>query len=231
MSGRGVHPRARRAFAAGHAPETGRPRRRPAPLELEVERRAEVLEAALELMSERGIAGASLRALAQKLGMQQPSLYHYFRSKEELVDRVVLYCAEKMVESVQVKELPELPLERLPAFVVERTFELWQTERHVRFTRFLFVVAIESPARRAAIESVFRERIYGPSSEALLQAFGGRGDALRIVSSLRMLTNALELTLLQERVLFGRAAPSEDTRRFAKAMADAVRRLLVLETR
>ncbi len=44
-------------------------------------RREEILEAALELIAEHGVAGASLRMLAKELGMSQPSLYHYFPSK------------------------------------------------------------------------------------------------------------------------------------------------------
>ena len=62
-------------------------------------RREEVLETALTLVSEQGVAGASLRKLATELGISQPSLYHYFASKEALVSAVVEYCADKMLAS------------------------------------------------------------------------------------------------------------------------------------
>src|SRR3954465_8730409 len=62
-------------------------------------RREEVLETALTLVSEHGVAGASLRKLAAELGMSQPSLYHYFPSKDALVSAVVEYCADKMLAS------------------------------------------------------------------------------------------------------------------------------------
>ena len=39
------------------------------------ERHREVLRVAMHLFAERGYAGASLRELARRLGMQQPSLY------------------------------------------------------------------------------------------------------------------------------------------------------------
>src|SRR6478736_4245223 len=64
----------------------------------ESSRREAVLEGALELVSNHGIAGMSLRMLARKLGMQQPSLDHYFASKDALVDQLVEHCAAKMVE-------------------------------------------------------------------------------------------------------------------------------------
>ena len=52
-------------------------------------RRREVLAAALELLADEGYAGASLRKVAAKVGIAQPSLYHYFRTKEEIVEQVL----------------------------------------------------------------------------------------------------------------------------------------------
>ena len=48
--------------------------------------RAEILEAAWELMRENGVAGLSLRDLGQKVGMRAQSLYSYFDSKDALYD-------------------------------------------------------------------------------------------------------------------------------------------------
>jgi len=48
--------------------------------------RAEILEAARELMREHGVAGVSLRDLGQKVGMRAQSLYSYFDSKDALYD-------------------------------------------------------------------------------------------------------------------------------------------------
>ena len=48
--------------------------------------RAEILEAAWELMREHGVAGLSLRDLGQNVGMRAQSLYSYFDSKEAIYD-------------------------------------------------------------------------------------------------------------------------------------------------
>lgn len=48
--------------------------------------RAEILEAAQELMREHGVAGLSLRDLGQKVGMRAQSLYSYFDSKDAIYD-------------------------------------------------------------------------------------------------------------------------------------------------
>jgi AcrR family transcriptional regulator len=47
--------------------------------------RAGILAAAAELFRERGYRAATLEELAQKVGVSKPTLYGYFRSKEELL--------------------------------------------------------------------------------------------------------------------------------------------------
>jgi AcrR family transcriptional regulator len=60
------------------------PRSRTTPLSLDA-----VLQAAVEVADERGVAAVSMRAVAQRLGVQAMSLYHYVHSKDEIIDALV----------------------------------------------------------------------------------------------------------------------------------------------
>jgi AcrR family transcriptional regulator len=53
------------------------------------ERRDEILRVALHLFATQGIEGTGLREIAKRIGVSQPALYHYFASKEALVDAVL----------------------------------------------------------------------------------------------------------------------------------------------
>ena len=53
------------------------------------ERRQDILEAALALFAERGYRGASLATIAEKVGLTQQGLLHYFPSKERLLAEVL----------------------------------------------------------------------------------------------------------------------------------------------
>ncbi|NUL23076.1 TetR/AcrR family transcriptional regulator [Streptomyces lunaelactis] len=53
------------------------------------ERRAEILRAALEVIAERGYRGASLGAVAGRVGLTQQGLLHYFPTKEALLVAVL----------------------------------------------------------------------------------------------------------------------------------------------
>lgn len=48
-------------------------------------RRDAIVRAAIEVIAERGYRGASLAAVAEKVGLTQQGLLHYFRSKEDLL--------------------------------------------------------------------------------------------------------------------------------------------------
>ncbi|MET9489594.1 TetR/AcrR family transcriptional regulator [Nocardia sp. NPDC006630] len=49
------------------------------------DRRETILRAAMEVIAERGYRGASLAAVAERVGLTQPGLLHYFPSKELLL--------------------------------------------------------------------------------------------------------------------------------------------------
>ncbi|MEV7868347.1 TetR/AcrR family transcriptional regulator [Streptomyces sp. NPDC088124] len=53
------------------------------------ERRADILRAALEVIAERGYRGATLGAVAERAGLTQQGLLHYFPSKEALLVAVL----------------------------------------------------------------------------------------------------------------------------------------------
>ena len=51
--------------------------------------RERIVEAAARLFSERGYAGTSVREIAAALGVSNPSLYHHFNSKADLLAAVL----------------------------------------------------------------------------------------------------------------------------------------------
>jgi AcrR family transcriptional regulator len=50
-----------------------------------IDRRAQLLQVALDLFDERGVRGASMRELARRAGVNVAATYHHFPSKQELL--------------------------------------------------------------------------------------------------------------------------------------------------
>ncbi|MCZ4121286.1 TetR/AcrR family transcriptional regulator [Streptomyces sp. H39-S7] len=53
------------------------------------DRRAEIIQAAVEVIAERGYRGASLGSVAERVGLTQQGLLHYFPTKEALLVAVL----------------------------------------------------------------------------------------------------------------------------------------------
>ena len=60
--------------------------------------RAEIVDAARTLLAENGLAGLTMRRLAQSLGVQPGALYHHIASKQDLLAAV----AEQILDQAQI---------------------------------------------------------------------------------------------------------------------------------
>jgi AcrR family transcriptional regulator len=77
----------------------------PAPLDRRARRRQqtleEVLDIAVELMTEHGVAGLSIGDVARRMGIQPPSLYVYFPSKTALYDALFARGAAEVLQTME----------------------------------------------------------------------------------------------------------------------------------
>ena len=60
-----------------------------------MERREEIILAALELASGRGLKSVSMSRIAEKVGIKAPSLYNHFKSKDEIVKAMYSFLRQK----------------------------------------------------------------------------------------------------------------------------------------
>lgn len=93
--------------------------------------RAEILDAAWELVRAEGLAGLSLRDLARRVGMQAPSLYSYFESKHAIYDAMFAQGARDYLEREAVVPSTGDPVADLRGGL--RFFVAFCTEDPVRY--------------------------------------------------------------------------------------------------
>lgn len=81
--------------------------------------RARIVEAARDIVSEKGLDGLSMRALAIRIEHSPGTIYHHFRDKQELLDSVLAEGYKRLEQSMAaaIEEAgPEAsPLERFAA--------------------------------------------------------------------------------------------------------------------
>ena len=196
------------------------------------ERRAELLAVALELMAERGYHGASLRELAKRLGISQPSLYHYFSSKDELVEQIIeAYSARMLVGAPPFSG----DLTQLPDALRRYVFALYRDRAHPVFVRFMFSISRIKPRFGRLNREIFVDRpraAFGPVIEA--QAARHGLDPERVANVLTAVINGIGFRLMEETVLFDERPISEETHAYAReisAMASHWLATLIAEAR
>jgi response regulator NasT len=137
---------------------------RPAP------RRGEILAAAARLFHERGVAGTSVRDIADAVGLLKGSLYHHVRSKQAIVDELVAQAHERASHNLALaREQGCDPLDTLSAFALLQ-LELAATRPHD--ARLLFTDPHVSPraaAARATYEAFVREQLERGREEGLVR--------------------------------------------------------------
>jgi len=88
----------------GPARRTPGDRVRPDPVEAVVvtDRREQILQTAQKLFAEKGFRGTSLNDVAKQLGFRQQAVYHYFRSKEEILYELIDRAGQAIATSAQL---------------------------------------------------------------------------------------------------------------------------------
>jgi AcrR family transcriptional regulator len=83
------------------------------------QRKEDLIRATLSLISEHGVRGATVRAIAERAEVTQGLIRHYFLTKEDLIVAAYEYHMEQMTDIISASiDLAETsPRERLGAFV------------------------------------------------------------------------------------------------------------------
>jgi len=183
----------------------------------------EVLRTALLLIAERGYAGASLRELARRLGVQQPSLYHYFETKEQLVEQIIVHLGADLLSAAPSRP-PPTKLEDIPKYAIDVVMEIWEGPLYAAFVQLLFVVAVEQTQLREAMYTLYA-RGGAIATDFLLAPFLESGeievDEGRVL--VRTAINSVALMQIEERLLYGRDKASPELLRHAELTGEWMR--------
>src|SRR3954471_14180804 len=99
----------------------------------------EVLDHAVEIMAEEGVAGLSVGEIARRMGIRPPSLYVYFPSKNALYDALFQRGAEQILAAMQARSASRDRTATFEEQLLEaaRTFVSWCVANPA-YTQLLF---------------------------------------------------------------------------------------------
>lgn len=207
---------------SGSGRRVGRPRAAQRP-DSGLAPRAELLVAAAELFTTRGYAATTTRAVAERAGMRQASMYHYVSGKEELLAALLestvapslAYAGELLADDTRpaadrLRELCRADVELLCGGAHDLGgLYLLPEVRTGRFAQFHAV--------RAELKAAYRQLI----AETTDAAAGG----VPAESELDLRTD-LVFGLIEGVILVHRSDPDRSIAEFARATADAALRIV-----
>ena len=131
--------------------------------------REKIVEEALELFSQRGYDGVSVRDIARAVGIRESSLYNHFANKRAIFDGIVDICVQQSEEYFRRHALPfdrgddtsiyrHIQPENLQE-LIERTFRFFFDDPwNARFRRLLLLSQYTDPRCRDVYRQLYRDK-------------------------------------------------------------------------
>lgn len=169
--------------------------------------RENILEAAIEVFSERGVAGASIAVITKRAGVAQGLVSYHFGGKEQLVAAVIDRWFETVLGFARVEGTPDQML----AAVIDGA--LTATAYAIPLQRAVLAMQQQPDTHRLFAESEARHEARATAAEdAVRQLFRARGAEDPALEEV-MLRSTLEGIFVKFAV-FGDTYPLEDARRW-----------------
>lgn len=124
-----------------------------------MDRRRQVLEAALRVFSEKGFGGASMRAIAREAGVKQPLIYWYFEGKEDLFGKMISELSPLFEQAERPETLMDRPPEEVLTFVARTEIESYGNPKVVRLLRVVFAESFMNPEESGRFVGEAQKRV------------------------------------------------------------------------
>jgi AcrR family transcriptional regulator len=187
------------------------------------ERRAALVQAALRVVSQRGIAHATTRAIVAEAGMSLASFHYAFDSRDELIDELIATVVAREQEAVLPDDLEGHDLHELLEAGMLRYFDHLRADpEHEQAMLELTQYALRSPERHPlAVAQYDKYSELGARSLVAAAELAGARWTTPVEQVARVLiafTDGLTLTWLVTR-------DDDVARAVARAAADALSRM------
>ena len=125
---------------------------------------ARILHEARASFAEHGYAGTTVRAVARAADVDPALVYHYYNSKEGLLDAATTPPRSFLDQIVTAWQTPH---DELGEQLVRRTLRNWENPDHGPALKAILQIAGNEPATREKLRAIIEQSMMGPSAQAL----------------------------------------------------------------
>lgn len=118
------------------------------------QRRQEIIQSALELAAEQGVKKVTTQAIADRVGIAQPTVFRHFKTRDDIFADAIAWLAEKLLGVIDTALDSRLPPDRRLQLLIETQLDF--VSRHRGLPRMLFSdrLHLESPTLKKVVQKV-----------------------------------------------------------------------------
>ena len=159
-----------------------------------MEKKDEILRTALEIVSTEGIDSLTINTLASRVGLSKATMYHYFKSKEEIITEMLSRCHQRIM-----KNGFQLDLSGNKEDVLSKAADKWENmfldEENWHFLRVVFSLHFTLEAAQDEYRSLYL--MLSSQSSVIITSFDIKEERKRAL--IPLFSSALMMSL--ERIL------------------------------
>lgn len=123
------------------------------------ERRQKILLGALHLFATKGFFATKIKDIAEKVGMAQGLVYHYFKSKDEIYVELIKDALDKMNEAVfLLRDMPLSPHEKISTAIIELFKTIANSSDYTQMSRLISQASNSNAIPREAMNLLKAKR-------------------------------------------------------------------------
>lgn len=120
------------------------------------ERKREIVEATMDLTAEQGIKRVTTQAIADRVGIAQPTVFRHFKTRDAIFAAVIGWIAENLFKAISAGANPDDPAEEKLRLLIQRQLTFISKHRAIPKVLFSDLLHLESPQLKAALQQVMQ---------------------------------------------------------------------------
>lgn len=118
------------------------------------QRKKEIVQATMDLTAEVGIKKVTTQAIADKVGIAQPTVFRHFKTREAIFVSVISWISENLFKAISKGMDSTTPADEKLHTLLKRQLNFISKHRAIPKVLFSDLLHLESPKLKAAIQEV-----------------------------------------------------------------------------
>jgi len=118
------------------------------------QRRQEIVEAALELAAEQGVKRVTTQAIADRVGIAQPTVFRHFKTRDAIFAAAIDFLVSNMFKVLEVFFISNGPADKRLQELITKQLGFISQQKGLPRLLFSDRLHLESPALKATVQKV-----------------------------------------------------------------------------